>query len=111
MTEPRTIESGRLLMNPEAAHIPGLRAQLARIEAEAREGYVPAALSPEWHAELGLVAAEAVAAERARIRAAVEELAGKEGYLNNIVSRAAVLALLEDDSYLTPFEPKERHHD
>jgi hypothetical protein len=52
-------------------------ADILAIEAEAREGYVPAALSPEWHAELATVAAEAreaLAAELVALRRAVEAM-------------------------------------
>lgn len=59
---------------PEAYLQQELRKLHAVIEAEARKGYVPASLSPEWHAELDFVAAEAVDAERARLRAAVDAI-------------------------------------
>ena len=54
----------------------GLAAIVSNIEDEAREDYAPAALSPEWSRDIDMVnaATEAVvAAERARIAAAVRE--------------------------------------
>jgi hypothetical protein len=87
---------------------------VAAIEAEAREGYVPASLSPEWHAELTFSAVEAVAAERERIAERISALPivrvgnasfDKVGILHfdmgvfddpqETVDRAAVLALLD----------------
>jgi hypothetical protein len=49
-------------------HRPTDRRLIIAIEDEARKGYVPASLSPEWHAELNYVAAEARAALLADIR-------------------------------------------
>lgn len=59
MTEPTT-EAGKRLLARLSLDVPWFIAgskeveedMVAAIEAEAREGYVPASLSPEWHAEL-----------------------------------------------------------
>ena len=45
-----------------------LRQSILTIEAEARQGYVPASLSPEWHAELSMAEADGAAAERHRAK-------------------------------------------
>ena len=50
---------------------------IAAIEAEARKGYVPESLSPEWHAELTLSDAEGYA--RGRAAALAEAVAAVEG--------------------------------
>jgi hypothetical protein len=68
---------------------------IAAIEAEAREGYVPASLSPEWKAELAMSEAEGREFERERIAAAVEaELAAwPELYADQMLGR--ILAIVQ----------------
>lgn len=106
MTEPTT-EAGRNLLANEAynnrsfALVTGNA--IAAIEEEARQGYVPASLSPEWHAELEMSRAEGAAAERDRLRAAVEGLkpcplatTDDPEWPDPHLHHAAILALLED---------------
>lgn len=71
------------------------------IEDEAREGYVPAALGPEWHAELELTRAE----ERERIAQRVRTLDTGNSFafvsgdeVIELVEKAAVLAILEGET-------------
>jgi hypothetical protein len=66
------------------------------IEAEAREGYVPASLSPEWNAELNMTRAEACAEERARITKAVESMRWESLGHGRYVWLRGVLAIVND---------------
>jgi hypothetical protein len=79
------------------------------IEAEAREGYVPASLSPEWHAELAQSHAEGYAEGRAaalaEVRARLEGLPtvyiddDGDGYGGvPVLDRATVLRITEEDA-------------
>ena len=78
---------------------------------EARDGYVPASLSPEWHAELNLVAAEAAASALLALRAEVEGMgdpwAQSDGRPDK-VSVARVLAAIDRIAKAEP-EPKCEH--
>ena len=56
---------------------------------EARDGYVPASLSPEWHAELNLVAAEAAASALSALRAEVQHSIFGIGINEHALVRAA----------------------
>lgn len=94
MSEPTT-EAGKRL----AGATPALSDFIAAIEAEAREGYVPAALSPEWHAELTYAADEAVNAALDKVAALVE--AAKE--------RDALIVRIEPVDYIAYEAAAERY--
>ena len=76
------------------------------IEAEAREGYVPASLSPEWHAELAQSPAEGYAEGRSAALAEVRDrVAGLPEMVDTDgvecvggVDRATVLRITEEDA-------------
>ena len=100
-----TTEAGRRLLDGAWYLDPGeplMGDSIAAIEKEARQGYVPISLSPEWHAEMKMAAADGAAAERARL---VEEVRALEGRGESSVSWgegwndaiATVLAMLEGD--------------